>query len=227
MAASAVLQLATGQEPIAGGAPLAIGIFTGGRGLGWCALGVSLAAGGLQAQAGDRAGSHAALRCRWPSCSLARLVGTRARPSAALCRAIEKAIVWTCRHLPRSWQERLFPVFDEDAEGGPSGEEACSDLLSASQRRLWHKEQNRRDVVLGIETFTALQSKVRAWGPLLLTRCVDGPERPADPSECSQYITLLTWVRDRRLCALRGRGRRPADACLRARRCLSSWAMAC
>ena len=50
---------------------------------------------------------------------------------------------------------RLSPEQDLDEE---ADYEECSDLLSASQHRV--ERQTKRDVVLGIETFTALQSKV-------------------------------------------------------------------
>ena len=58
--------------------------------------------------------------------------------------------------LPASLSRKLAPEPDDDAEALDDG---CSDLLSVSQRRLL-SQQGRRDVVLGIETFTSLQSKV-------------------------------------------------------------------
>ena len=91
--------------------------------------------------------------------------------------------------MPHSWQERLFPVFDEEAEQG--SEDASSDLLSASQRRVF-QEEGKRDVVLGIETFTSTQGKVRlATAPAALS----ASQAHADECVAAQYISVLTWVR--------------------------------
>ena len=61
--------------------------------------------------------------------------------------------------LPANWTRKLSPETGADQEIG--SEACCSDLLSVNQRRL--SDDGRRDIVLGIETFTGLQSKV---GPL-------------------------------------------------------------
>ena len=84
-----------------------------------------------------------------------------AEDSHKLCPGVEKAVSCLLAHLPHSWQENLFPIFEEDAEAGDT-DESVSDLLSANQGRVHSKETGTRDVVLGIETFSALQSKVQA-----------------------------------------------------------------
>ena len=102
--------------------------------------------------------------------------------------SIERGVTWGAKRLPPAWRERLFPVFQEDVEQG-SAEDQCSDLLSANPRRVHSKDGGARDVVLGIETFNALQSKagvVHAVG--------DTAACKADASACMQVVTLLTLV---------------------------------
>ena len=84
--------------------------------------------------------------------------------------------------MPKRWQENLFPTFEEDPEEGIG--EGISDLLSANQRRLHSKEGGARDVVLGIETFSALQSKVGRRAACLAKAAVGAVHQASNSCMC-------------------------------------------
>ena len=81
--------------------------------------------------------------------------------------------------VPAEWSRKLSPETTADQEVG--GETCCSDLLSVNQRRVL-SDDGRKDVVLGIETFTGLQSKV---DPLILGGA------PADLQKSPKHIAAV------------------------------------
>lgn len=88
-----------------------------------------------------------------------KLLNTRTSPLLFILAVAERALRSLGSLLPDSVKRRLLPETDPEEA---AGEESCSDLLSVSQRRI-KTADGRRDVVLSIETFSALQSKV-SWG---------------------------------------------------------------
>ena len=81
-------------------------------------------------------------------------------PLTALLERVDKAVnPLACTlgsWLPSSLAGKLSPEYEVDEE---IVEEGSNDLLSLSQCRTAN-EKGRRDVVLALETFTAMQSKV-------------------------------------------------------------------
>ena len=70
------------------------------------------------------------------------------------------------RCLPGGLSRRLSPDLDEEDLAEDDARQEASDLLSVSQRRMATGKGQTKNVVLAIETFTALQSKVGTLGVL-------------------------------------------------------------